>query len=97
MKQKLKSQLRVAKRQLDNEHYLAGITINHETQMMQSISMAHGVMATLIHVKNTIGEDHQEFPAIAEMAQNRISQCVLALIQMGLTADEANARILRGH
>lgn len=97
LKQKLKSQLRVAKHQRDSEHHLAGVTINHETQMMQSVSMAHGVMATLINVKNVIGEDHEHFKEISEMAQNRISQCLLALMQMGLTAEEANARILRGH
>jgi hypothetical protein len=97
LKQKLKSQLREVSQLRDAEHHQAGLTINYETQAMQSVAMAHGVMATLILCKNNMDVESTEFKAIEEQSQNRIAQCLVHLVGMGISAEEANARILRGH
>lgn len=107
LKQKLKSQLKVANSTLNEaittQHTLAGLTINFEVQKMQSIGMAHGVMGTLITVKNTLteaGVDITIDPAyldIEKKSQIRIAQCVMALESMGLSMDEINAHIAQGH
>lgn len=97
LKQKLKSQLRAANEMREVEFHQAGLTINYETQAMQAISMAHGVMATLILVKNTLGEDHEHYKAIEEPSQARIAQCLMALVAMGMDVSVANARITQGH
>ena len=97
LKQKLRAQARKTNELRKQEHELAGITINFELQAMQSISMAHGVMATMIHAKNVLGESDENYKLIAATAQERIAQCVVTLIGMGFTAEDANQRILQGH
>lgn len=97
LKQKLKSQLRTVSQLREEEFQQAGITINFETQAMQSVAMAHGVMATLILCKNNMDVESTEYQVIEEQSQNRIAQCMVQLVGMGIPAEEANARILRGH
>lgn len=96
LKQKLKSQLRKAKQAADVDHVQAGLTINFETQAMQSIAMAHGIIATLSHVHQVLG-DSPEYTQIEEVGNARAAQCFMALTQMGFSPVEANARIKQGH
>lgn len=97
LKQKLKSQLREVSQLRDAEHQQAGITINYETQAMQSVALAHGVMASLISAKNLFGIDSEQFKQFEQQCQDRIAQCLVHLVGMGIPTDVANARILRGH
>lgn len=103
LKQKLKSQLREISQLRDEEHQQAGITINYEVQAMQSVAMAHGVMASLIGAKNIFLRENDAdqpielFKQFEEQCQSRIAQCMVQLVGMGISAEEANARILRGH
>lgn len=97
LKQKLKSQLREVSQLRDEEHQQAGITINYETQAMQSVALAHGVMASLISAKNLFSVESEEYKQFEHQCQDRIAQCLMHLVGMGIPADEANARILRGH
>lgn len=79
------------------DHEQAGITINYEMVKMQSIAMGHGQLATLAAVKTTLGEDSEEFKAIQQVVVARVAQNIQALLGCGLTAQEANARILQGN
>ena len=97
LKQKLKSQLRKAKEVMDIEYEQAGLTINFETQAMQSVAMGHGLMATLFEAKKVLGEDSEQFKAIESVTQSRISVCLVQLVNMGIPAQVANQRILQGH
>lgn len=97
LKQKLKSQLRQVSQLREEEFQQAGITINYETQAMQSVAMAHGVMASLIGAKNQFDVESDAFKQFEEQCQARIAQCLVQLVGMGFTAEEANARILRGY
>lgn len=97
LKQKLKSQLRQVNQLREQEFQQAGITINYEQQAMQSVAMAHGVMAALISVKNKFDIESDAYKQFEEECQGRIAQCLVQLVGMGIPADEANARILRGH
>lgn len=97
LKQKLKAQIRQIRASHAVDHEQAGITINFELAVMQSVCMAHGIMAGLLHAKNVLGEDNAQFKELQETAQARIAQCVVALIGMGIPADVANQRILQGH
>lgn len=97
LKSKLKSQLRQAKHERDVEFEKAGITINYELAVMQSVCMAHGVMATMMLAAQTLGEDDEKYHIIQEQSQARIAQCHVALIGLGLSHEEANARIIKGH
>lgn len=97
LKKKLKSQLRSANEVIRTHTELAGLTINYECQRLQAIAMAHGVMATLIDVKNKIDVESEGFKEIEKMAQARISQCVVQLVSMGMSVEEANQRIMAGH
>lgn len=103
LKQKLKSQLRQVNQLREQEFQQAGITINYEQQAMQSVAMAHGVMASLIGAKNIFLRENDAdkpielFKKFEEQCQARIAQCMIQLVQMGIPADEANARILRGY
>lgn len=97
LKQKLKSQLRQVSQLREAEFQHAGITINYEQQAMQSVALAHGVMAALISVKNKFDVESEAFKLFEEECQGRIAQCLVQLVEMGFSAEEANARILRGH
>lgn len=82
---------------IQKEHELAGITINFELQAMQAVALGHGLMTTLIHAKNVLGVDNEDYQTIEKVAQERISQCLVKLVDMGIPAEEANHRILQGH
>lgn len=97
LKQKLKSQLRQAKLVADLEHEKAGITINYELQAMQSVGLAHGVMATLLLCKQNLDIQSAEYQVIEENCQRRIAQCFQQLLNMGYSHDEVNHRIKQGH
>lgn len=104
LKQKQKSQIRGLKQIVGHQHQIlmqehqeAGLVINQETRRMQSIGMAHGTMAALIQAKNTFDKSSEEFLSFEKVCQGRIAQCMVALVESGLSADEANARILQGH
>ena len=103
LKQKLKSQIRKVSQLREQEFLQADITINYETQAMQAVAMAHGVMAALIGAKNIFLRENDAdqptelFKQFEEQCQDRIAQCLVQLVDMGLSAEEANARILRGH
>lgn len=97
LKQKLRKQIREIKSAADQEHELAGITINFELQAMQAVALGHGLMATLIHAKNVLGVDNEKYQIIEKAAQERISQCLVTLVDLGIDAETANKRILRGH
>ena len=103
LKQKLKSQLRQVSQLREQEFQQAGITINYEQQAMQSVALAHGVMAALIGAKsiflreNDADQPIELFKQFEEQCQGRIAQCLVQLVEMGITAEEANARILRGY
>ncbi|WJN63663.1 hypothetical protein Erwinia_phage_Aioli_00015 [Erwinia phage Aioli] len=97
LKQKLRAKLRVVKSLNKIEHELAGITINNECQKTQAIAMAHGLMATLLSVKHSMGVDAKGFDEVEKLAQGRIAQCMVQLVSMGMSAEEANNRIMAGH
>lgn len=97
LKQKLKSQLRQTVVQMDEEHAKAGLTIQYENQVMQSVAMAHGIMATLMLSREVLGEESEQFKQIQTTSHGRIAQCMMALTSMGLTHEEANRRITQGH
>ena len=97
LKQKLRKQIREIKSAADQEHELAGITINFELQAMQAIALGHGLMATLIHAKNVLGVNDEKYQILEKAAQERISQCLVTLVDMGIDAETANKRILQGH
>ena len=97
LKQKLRKQIREIKSTADQEHELAGITINFELQAMQAVALGHGLMTTLIHAKNVLGVNNEDYQTIEKVAQERISQCLVKLVDMGIPAEEANHRILQGH
>ncbi|QHJ79846.1 MAG: hypothetical protein [Caudoviricetes sp.] len=103
LKQKLKRESRELKQVIAHQHELAGITINFELRKSQSISMAHGVSATLFHVQTVlknVGVDVEKDPAyleIQQMAQARIAQCAQVLIDCGLTPAQINEHIRVGH
>ena len=103
LKQKLRSQVRQTNAMRNMEHEQAGITINFEQQAMQSVALAHGIMASLIGAKNIFlreGDADQPielFKKFEEQCQARIAQCVVQLVGMGIPADVVNQRILQGH
>lgn len=102
LKQKLRKQNRDMKQMLVIQHEHAGLTINFEQRKLQSIAMGHGVMATLLSVKNELtkhgmGLDGEMFKAIEDTARTRLSQCYAALTQMGLSTEEINAAFQRGY
>lgn len=96
LKQKLKSQLRYAKEQADLEFELAGRTLNFELQRMQAIALAHGLMATLAEARTVLGDSSEDLKKIEGTTQIRISQCVSALVAMGMDIPEINKRITQG-
>ncbi|AWN08609.1 hypothetical protein HOT32_gp26 [Erwinia phage Faunus] len=97
LKQKLKSQIRLAKEVADIEHEKAGFTINYELQLMQSVGMAHGVMASLLEAKKHFDVESEQYKAFEKVSQGRIAQCMQQLINMGVSHEEANRRITQGH
>ena len=97
LKQKLRAQVRKTNELRKQEHEQAGITINFELAAMQSVGMAHGLMAGMIHAKNILGEEDPKFKELQTTAQERIAQCVVQLVGMGIPADVVNQRILQGH
>lgn len=97
LNQKLKAQLRDANKTIATHTELAGITINFECQRLQAIALAHGIMATLMDVKDKFGIDSDAFKEVEKTAQARIAQCLVQLVSMGMTHEEANKRILEGH
>lgn len=108
LKKKLQHKLRIQRQViglqhnlLAEEHAKAGLTINYELQAMQSVAMAHGLMVGLTEIKNHFDIDGSAncaaFESYQKLAQGRIAQCIAQLIQMGLSQDKANERIMRGH
>lgn len=104
LKTKLRSESRKLKKViaaqhtiLTEQHTQAGLTINYESQKIQAIAMAHGLMATLVEAKKHFDENHSSFKALEHTTQLRIAQCISTLMQMGLSGEEANEAILRGH
>lgn len=108
LKQKLRHKLRIQRQVLGLQHTLlaeehekAGLTINYELQAMQSVAMAHGLMVGLTEIKNHFDVESDSgkasFESYQKLAQGRIAQCVVQLLGMGLSQDEANERIMRGH
>lgn len=108
LKKKLQHKVRVQRQVLGLQHELlavehekAGLTINYELQAMQSVAMAHGLMVGLTEVKNHFDIESDAgkagFESYQQLAQSRIAQCVVQLMGMGLSQDEANKRILQGH
>lgn len=97
LKQKLRQQVRSLKLASALEHEKAGLVINYETQAMQAVAMAHGVMATLISAKNLFDQKSDEYKTLEQECQHRISQCIHTLMSMGISMEEANFRIKRGH
>lgn len=109
LKDKLRSQNRKLKEEvaalteaLTTQHELSGLTINHELRIIQSIAMAHGIMATLADVKKNLEssidiETDANFLAIQNTAQLRMTQCIQSLRNCGLTLEQINTRIKEGH
>ena len=103
LKQKLRAQVRKTNELRKQEHEQAGITINFELAAMQSVGLAHGLMASLIGAKNIFLRENDAdqpielFKQFEEQCQARIAQCMVQLVQMGIPSDEANQRILQGH
>lgn len=103
LKQKLRSQVRQTNVMRNMEHEQAGITINFEQQAMQSVALAHGVMASLIGAKNIFLRENDAdqpielFKQFEEQCQARIAQCMVKLVQMGIPSYVANERIVRGY
>lgn len=97
LKQKMKSQIRQINDFRRQEHEQAGITINFELSVMQAVGMAHGIMASMIHAKNVLGVDNEQYKVLETAAQERIAQCLVKLVGMGIPADVANQRIIQGH
>lgn len=102
LKQKLRSQNSKLRVMLQAEHNLAGLTINHEQRKLQAIAMAHGIMGSLIALRQEVlksggTEEDSIFIAVRDLCQTRIGQCVVALTDMGLTHEEANQRITQGY
>lgn len=79
------------------EHELAGITINNECQKVQSIALAHGIMASLIEAKKHWDIASNEFAEFEKVCQARIAQCVVQLNLIGMSAEEVQSRILQGY
>ena len=82
---------------IQQEHELAGVTINFELRAMQAVALGHGLMATLIHAKNVLGVNDEKYQTLEKAAQERISQCLVTLVDLGIDAETANKRILQGH
>lgn len=97
LKQKLKSQNRGLKQIIVHQHELAGVTINFEQRKLQSIAVAHGIMASMLSVKNHFGTESDAFKAFETEAQGRIAQCVQVLLSMGLDMEEINHRLQQGY
>ena len=83
--------------QLATQHEQAGITINYELQSLQSVGMAHGAMAALIQAKNHFDVESEQFKAFEKEVQANIAKCFVQLVKMGISPEEANKRIMRGH
>lgn len=98
LKQKLRSQLRTEKQSRLVEHELAGITINRESQLVNAASIGHALMGVLIHVKNLDAPlSDKAYDSIERYCQAGIGKCMIAMTTSGLTHEEANSRISRGH
>lgn len=103
LKQKLKSQNRVLTQIVTLQHDIGVNAVTSQAQQMQSVCMAHGIMATLSltdKVLKDAGVDTDTDPAyleIQKVSHARIAQCVMALRGFGLSHEEINQRIQRGH
>jgi len=70
---------------------------------MQPIAMAHGLLVTLGETSKVLedaGVDITIDPAFLEIqkvTQARVAQCTHALVGFGLTQEQINERIMRGH
>lgn len=89
--------VKALREQNSKEHELAGITINFEMQAMQAVGMAHGVMASMLMAKELFGEDSEHYSQFEAKSQDRIAQCFVALVEMGIDSTTANERIIRGY
>lgn len=101
LKQKLRSQLRTEKQSRLVEHELAGITINREAQLVNAASIGHALMAVIMEInryeKTSESVEKCVGRHITEYCQNGISNSMIAMVTSGLTHEEANSRISRGH
>lgn len=103
LKQKLKSQNRVLTQIVTLQHDIGVNAVTSQAQQMQSVCMAHGIMATL-SLTSTVLTEHgvdvkvdPAYLAIEKDSNIRIAQCVMALRKFGLSHEEINMRIQRGH
>ena len=79
------------------DHEQAGIVINQEMVRMQAIGLGHGLLAALNTAKIHLGENSEAFKSIQCVTLIHVQQAIAALLGLGMTAEEANARILKGH
>lgn len=79
------------------DHEQAGIVINQEMIRMQAIGLGHGLLAALNTAKIHLGEESETFKTIQRITLIHVQQAIAALLGLGMTAEEANARILKGH
>ncbi|QFG06652.1 hypothetical protein HWC59_gp29 [Proteus phage Myduc] len=87
--------------ELEAQHAKAGLAINHQSALINAISTAHCAMANLVRIKNLwdseTGKEDDLAVKLSEYNQSIISDCMIRLINLGLSHEEANARILRGY
>lgn len=102
LKQKLRKQVRDLRDVVVIQHQQAGITINYEQRKLQAVAMAHGVMATLMNARKALplsglDEESEFFKTLEKQAQGHIAQCVVTLVGLGISHEEANEAIMRGY
>lgn len=87
--------------ELEAQHSKAGLAINHQSALVNAISTAHCAMANLVRIKNLwdveTGKEDDLAVKLSEYNQSIISDCMIKLSNLGLSHEEANARILRGY
>lgn len=103
LKQKLKSQTRELKDIVALQHQIGRQAVTSQVKIMQSVAMAHGLLATLGEAERVLkdaGVDVTKDPAYLEIqtvTRARAAQCTQALVGYGLTQDQINERVARGH
>lgn len=87
--------------ELETQHQQAGIAINHQSAIINSVSIAHCAMANILQIKKlwNCETGHEDDLVVKLDSYNRgiISDCMIKLVQLGLTHEEANERIIRGY
>lgn len=103
LKQKLKSSNRELRGIVTLQHEIGRQAVTSQVKVMQSVAMAHGLLATLGEIEKVLigaGVDVTTDPAYLEVqkvTRARAAQCTQALVGYGLTQDEINKRVTRGH